>query len=65
MRKIRSLGAMLHSLLVDWFYSPRTIISVVFLTALAYMNARSYVNMLDMAQLYAYPGESMCCRDVM
>lgn len=59
MRKIRSLGAMLHSLLVDWFYSPRTIISVVFLTALAYMNARSYVNMLDMAQLYAYPGESI------
>lgn len=59
MRKIKEMSAMLHSLLVDWFYSPRTIISVIILIALAYMNARSYSNMLENAQLYAYSGESI------
>lgn len=59
MRKVRAIGSMLHSLLVDWFYSPRTTISIVILIALAYMNARSYSYMLDGAQLYAYGGESI------
>lgn len=59
MRKVRAIGSVLHSQLVDWFYSPRTFISVVILMALAYMNARSYSYMLENTQLYAYWEESI------
>lgn len=59
MRKINAMRSMLQSLLVDWFFSPRTIISGIVLIALAYMNAQSFSYMLDSAQLYAYPGESV------
>lgn len=57
-KTIRSWCAVLRSLLVDWFHSPRTIISIIILVALAYMNARSYSFMLENTQLYAYPLES-------
>lgn len=59
MHKMKAMRSMLQSLLVDWFISPRTIISGIVLIALAYMNARSFSYMLDSAQLYAYPGESI------
>lgn len=59
MRKVKSIAAILRSMLADWLYSPRTIISILFLMALAYMNARSYCFSLESNQLYAYPGESI------
>ena len=58
MRKVKSLCSMLHSQLIDWFYSPRTIISALILVALAYMNARSFMNMLVSNNLYAFAEET-------
>lgn len=59
MRKIKAHISMLQSLLVDWFHSPRTLISAFFLIALAYMNARSFSYMLETSFLYAYAGETV------
>ena len=58
MRRAKSLCAMLHGQLTDWFHSPRTIISVIILLALAYMNVRSFAYMLAVNGLYAFAEET-------
>jgi hypothetical protein len=57
MRKKHPLLFILRGQMVDWFYSPRTWISLLVVLAITYMNARSFTYWLASAELYAHPGE--------
>lgn len=59
MRNVKSFLSMLHGQLVDWFYSPRTWFSLAVMLALAYMNAKSFIHMLNTTPLYAHLGECL------
>lgn len=58
MFKTRSTVMMLRGHLVDWFYSPRTLISGLVIMALTYMNARSYAFLLESNALYSHFAEA-------
>ena len=58
MAKAKPIMMMLRGHLVDWFYSPRTLVSCLVIMALTYMNARSYAFLLESNALYSHFGEA-------
>ncbi len=57
-RRLRAMAAFLRGQMSDWLHSPRTVIMGLVILALAYMNARSYNNMLKTYALTSHMGEA-------
>lgn len=58
MRKIKSTLNILQCQVNDWLRSPRTIIAIIILILFSYANAKSYAYIIEINDLYAYPGET-------